>query len=136
MAAYIAYVVRTAPFVRPRPVTITVDGSTTRHQAAVVLVANCPEILPPILRLGPEVAIDDGVLDVVVLRARGLFGTAFAVWDLLRLQETERVRRFPGREIRIETDPAQPVQADGNVCGETPFQATIVKGGLTVMSPR
>ena len=42
-------------------VTITVDGSAKRYEAASVVVANCPEILPPVLKLGAQVALDDGV---------------------------------------------------------------------------
>lgn len=136
VGAYIGFVLRTAPFVASRPVTISIDGETTRHEAAVVLVANCPLILPPVLQLGPEVALDDGVLDVIVLRANGLWQTTMAVWNVFRLQETPRVQRLRGREIRVETDSPQRVQADGDLCGETPLRASIVESGLSVMSPR
>jgi len=135
VAAYVAFVLRTAHRIRPRPATITVDGRTERYEAASILVANCAEILPPFLKLGPEVAIDDGVLDVIVLKARGFVGAAMAVWNLLLLRETSRVKRIRGREVRVETDAPQVVQADGDICGTTPFTATMIEGGLTVMVP-
>ncbi len=135
VGAYIGFVLRTAHRIRPAPVTITVDGSAKRYAAAVVLVANCPEILPPVLKLGARVAVDDGVLDVIVLEARGFVGATLAVWNLLLLRETSRVQRIRGRQVRVETDHPQVVQADGDVCGMTPFTATIIEGGLTVMVP-
>ena len=135
VGAYIGFVLRTAHRIHPAPATITVDGSANRYDAASVLVANCPEILTPFLKLGAEVAFDDGVLDVIVLEARGLPGVALAVWNLLLLRETSRVQRIRGREVRVETAEPQVVQADGDICGTTPFTATVIEGGLTVMAP-
>ena len=40
-----------------------------------------------------------------------------------------------GREIRVETDPVQPVQLDGEPGGETPFTATVVPGAIRIMVP-
>jgi diacylglycerol kinase family enzyme len=45
------------------------------------------------------------------------------------------VRRARGTEVRVETAAPQVVQADGDICGTTPFTATIIPGGLTVMVP-
>ncbi len=135
VAAYVGFVLRTAHRIRPRPLTITIDGERGRYEAASVIVANCAEILPPLLKLGPDVAIDDGMLDVIVLRARGIVGAAIAVWNLLLLRETSRVQRLRGVEVRVETDAPQVVQADGDICGTTPFTATMIESGLTVMAP-
>jgi len=135
IGAYVGFVLRTAHRIRPAPVTITVDGSAKRYEASSVLVANCPEILPPVLKLGAQVAFDDGVLDVIVVKARGFLGATLAVWNLLLLRETSRVQRIRGRQVRVETDQPQVVQADGDVCGMTPFTATVIEGGLTVMAP-
>ncbi len=133
--AYVGFVIRTAHRIRPAPVTITVDGNSDRYQAASIVVANCPEIMPQLLKLGADIAVDDGVLDVVIIKARGFFGAALAVWNLLLLRETSRVRRLRGTEVRVETDEPQVVQADGDICGTTPFTATMIEGGLTVMAP-
>ncbi|MBS1269609.1 MAG: putative lipid kinase BmrU [Gammaproteobacteria bacterium] len=135
VGAYIAFVLRTAHRIRPQPMTITVDGRSHRHDAASALVANCAAILPPILELGPEVTIDDGVLDVVILNARGGIGAAWTVLSLLAGRETRRVRRIRGAAVRIETEEPQPVQADGDVCGCTPLEARVMPGGLQVMTP-
>jgi len=135
VGAYIAFVLRTARGIRPQPMRITVDGRCHDVDAASVLVANCAVILPPILKLGPEVTIDDGVLDVVVLNAHGVIGALWTVFSLLIGRETKRVRRIRGTEVHIETEDSQPVQADGDVCGCTPLHAHVMPGALCVMTP-
>lgn len=133
--AYVGFVLRTAHRIRPQPVTVTIDGRTHVWPAASVLVANCAQILPPVLRLGREVTIDDGVLDVVILNAHGLLSAAWTVVSLLTGRDTERVRRLRGSEVRVETEAPQPVEADGDVCGCTPFEASVLPGALRVMTP-
>ena len=132
VGAYVSFVVRTAHRIRPSPVRITIDGHADDYEATSILVANCSKILPPLLKLGADVAVDDGILDVIIIKAHG---AAWAVWNLLWLQETSRVRRVRGTEVRVETAAPQVVQADGDICGTTPFTATIIPGGLTVMVP-
>ena len=126
---------RTAHKIKPVPFTIHVDGKAAKFDAASVIVANCPEVLPPVLSLGPAVAIDDGVLDVVVLKVDGFFEAALVVWQLIRGRDTNRVHRIRGAEVRVESDVEQIVQADGDACGTTPFTASIVPGALAVMVP-
>ena len=133
--AYVGYVVRTARNIRPAPFRVTIDGRAHDFDASSVLVVNCSDLLPPLLSLGPRVAVDDGVLDIVVLKAHGFFDSALVVWQIFRQQETARVRRLRGTEVRVETENARTVQADGDVVGETPFTATIVPGGLRVVVP-
>ena len=135
VGAYVGCVVRTAHKIKPVPFTIHVEGKTLKFDAASVIVANCPEVLPPVLSLGPEVTIDDGVLDVVVFKADGFFEAALVVWQLLRGRDTNRVQRVRGAEIRVESDIEQVVRADGDACGSTPFTASIVPRALVVMVP-
>lgn len=136
VGAYVAFVLRTAHRIERRPVYVTVDdGERTRHEAATAIVANCAEIMPPLLPLGPEVTIDDGVLDVVILEAAGVWGVGVAVLSLLVRGDTPRIRRMRGTDVRIETDAPWPVQADGDLCGATPLRATMIAGGLEVMVP-
>jgi diacylglycerol kinase family enzyme len=45
------------------------------------------------------------------------------------------VRYARGREIRVETDPVQPVQLDGEAGGETPFTVTVVPRAIRILVP-
>jgi YegS/Rv2252/BmrU family lipid kinase len=140
MAAYVATTLRLMPDLRSTVHAITIDGVEYEANAAMVLVANCGEVIPPFVRLGPGITPDDGQLDVVVVRANSFSQSVRAVWDLLRVGpgaggQGAYVGYARGREIRVESDPVQPVQLDGEPGGQTPFTASIVPGAIRVMVP-
>jgi len=105
--------------------------------ASMVLVANCGEVFPPLIKMRTGIEPDDGLLDVVVLRANGLGESVRAVWDLLREGHggDAFVGYARGRVIRVETHPVQPMQLDGDAGGSTPFTATCVPGAISIMTP-
>lgn len=140
MAAYVATTLRLISEIRSAIHAITIDGVEYEADAAMVLVANCGEVIPPFVRLGPGITPDDGLLDVVVVRANSFSQSVQAVWELLRvtpgtLGDAGYVAHARGREVRVETHPVQPVQLDGEPGGETPFTASVVPGAIQVMVP-
>jgi YegS/Rv2252/BmrU family lipid kinase len=139
-AAYVATVFRLLPELRNIEHHITVDGVEYEASASLVLVANCGEVIPPLVRLRSGIALDDGLLDVVVLRADTLLSSVGAIWELLcergsTQPGTGRVGYARGRVITVESHPAQPVQLDGEAHGLTPFTATVVQGAVNVLAP-
>lgn len=138
-AAYIATVFRLMPELRSTTHHITVDGVDYEAEAALVLVANCGEVIPPLLRLRRGIAPDDGFLDVVVLRADSLVDSVRAVWELMREGGpgggAGRIGYARGRVVTVETTPAQPVQLDGEPHGMTPFTAEVVPHAIRVLAP-
>jgi diacylglycerol kinase (ATP) len=140
MAAYVATTLRLMPDIRSTEHVITIDGVEYRAHAAMVLVANCGEVIPPFVRLGPGITPTDGLLDVIVIRADSFSQSVRAVWRLLRVGPSQLggeafVAHAQGREVRVESDRAQPVQLDGEPGGETPFTATVVPGAIQVLLP-
>lgn len=140
MAAYVATTLRLIGEIRSAAHVITIDGVEYDANAAMVLVANCGEVIPPFVRLRAGIRPDDGLLDVVVMRANSFSQSVRAVWELLReptLGEGDDtfVGYASGREIRVESDPIQPVQLDGEPGGLTPFTATVVPGAIRIMVP-
>lgn len=140
MMAYVATTLRVLPEVRNIPFHITIDGREHEAEAAMLLVANCGEIIRPIVRLGREVTPDDGMLDVVAVSADSIGGSVRAVWDLLTSAagsygKDTHVAYARGREIEVRTadGSVQPVQLDGDPGGETPFTATILPGAIEIM---
>ncbi|HEU5170371.1 MAG TPA: diacylglycerol kinase family protein [Gemmatimonadales bacterium] len=140
MAAYVATTLRLLRQVRSQPHLVTVDGMEYEANAAMILVANCGEVIPPFVRLRSGIEPDDGLLDVVVLRADTVGQSIRAVWDLLR---EPRVHGVPGtfvgyargREITVATPVPEPVQLDGDAAGTTPFTASVVPGAIRIMVP-
>lgn len=140
MAAYVATTLRLIGEIRSAAHVITIDGVEYDAEAAMVLVANCGEVIPPLVRLRAGIRPDDGLLDVVVMRANSFGQSVRAVWELLRdAPAADGAETFvgfaTGREIRVESEPVQPVQLDGEPGGVTPFTATVVPGAIRIMVP-
>jgi undecaprenyl-diphosphatase len=140
MAAYVATTLRLIGNIRSATHLITIDGVDYDAHAAMVLVANCGEVIPPFVKLRAGIRPDDGVLDVVVMRANSFGQSVRAVWDLLRDAPTaEGIETYVGyargREITVVTDPVEPVQLDGEPGGETPFTVNVVPGAIRILVP-
>src|SRR6266581_3840837 len=135
--AYVARALAALPGVRSAPHRVTVDGTVYERRAAMVLVANCGGLIPPFLRLRQDVAPDDGWLDVLALRADGALESVTAFLALVRgpANGSRQLWFGRGREVRVEVleGPSAPVQLDGEVTGETPFQVRLVPGALRVL---
>jgi diacylglycerol kinase (ATP) len=140
MGAYVARALAALPHVRSATYRLVVDGVAHELTAAMVLVANCRELLPPFMGVHHEVAPDDGVLDVMALAADGMLESLAAFWEFVRGNDGggiggRRIWFARGRTVRVETvnGGSQLVQLDGEVCGETPFEARLLPGALTVL---
>ena len=139
-AAYVATTLRLMPQLKSIDHVITVDGVEYEALAALVLVANCGEVIPPWVKLRSGIAPDDGLLDLVIIRADSFTESVRAVWELLREGGTSagapgRVAYARGRVITVEASSGQPVQLDGEPLGLTPFTAEVVPGAIHVLRP-
>ncbi|HKV73569.1 MAG TPA: diacylglycerol kinase family protein [Gemmatimonadales bacterium] len=140
MAAYVATTFRLIPLLRRVPHRVEVDGVAIEVPATIALIANCREIIPPMVQLKRDVSFDDGLLDVFLLSGHGVFSSITAILHLLRERYTLDseggfVAHARGREIRIEAAHPEPVQLDGDLAGTTPLSATVVPRALDVCIP-
>jgi YegS/Rv2252/BmrU family lipid kinase len=137
--AYVATTVRLLPKVQTHRFRITVDGEMYEAEAAMILVANCGMMIPPIISIGDDVSPFDGLLDIVVVQATSVAGGIRAIWDLVRdakgtYGKDVFVARRKGKEVQVEVVGAvQPVQLDGDGGGETPFSVKLLPGALSVV---
>ena len=137
--AYIANALGQTGTIRNVAHTITLDGTTSRFDAAQVFVANFGKMLPLIEPRQPIVP-DDGLLDVLVVRAAGPLPGLLASWEALRqkgMGESDggHVFRARAKEIRIETEPTRLVESDGNSLGKTPVTISVRPRALRVLAP-
>jgi diacylglycerol kinase (ATP) len=118
-AAYTVSLLRHLPD-RPMRVSLIADGGRPlRRRASGVIVGNVG-FLQGGVPLLPRAQPDDGLLDAVVLAARGVTGwLAVAADVLLRRHQTGRVTHVAFRDLRISLDRDQPWQLDGEVMGRT-----------------
>lgn len=141
MMAYVATTLKIIPEIRSVPFRITVDGVEHDLEAAMLMVANCSELIPPLIKLGAGISPHDGLLDLVVFQANSFGGSVRAVWQLLSdasgtFGKDVFVGHARGKEISVVAlEAVQAVQMDGEPGGETPFTATVVPGAITVMMP-
>lgn len=101
-------------------VTLTADGKPpVRRRASAVIVGNVGWLRGGLL-LMPDARSDDGLLDAVVLSARGAVGWArLAVQVLRRRDRSDHLMRVQFRELRVQFGKQQPWEIDGELMGTT-----------------
>jgi YegS/Rv2252/BmrU family lipid kinase len=118
---------------------ISVDGGEfTKHRARTVLVGNVG-FLQAGLPLLPDAAIDDGLLDIVVLHPRNFFSWIPLAWRVLlkRKHTDELVNRMTGRTVVVRTSADTPRQLDGDSIGlGRELHMECIHGRVLVRVPR
>jgi diacylglycerol kinase (ATP) len=114
--AYVGAAVRELTRLRRSDFHIVADGASIEIGGYLALVANAGELVPG--RIGPRRPIDptDGRLDLLVVGGghalAGLRGAARLLLETADLHDT--VVRRTVEAVRIEADPAQPIETDGD----------------------
>jgi YegS/Rv2252/BmrU family lipid kinase len=133
-ASYYAGGLRAVATWRAATFRVTVDGEEHTHRGYTVVAANSAYYGSGRM-IAPGARIDDGLLDVVLIRSvsRLLF---FAIMNELKSGThvgRPGVRVLRGREIRVEADRAVPYGADGEVEAVLPVTARVLPGALTML---
>lgn len=115
---------------------ITVDGVDVECEGLAALVANSAMVGVSNLRIATDVDVSDGLLDVVVVQRADLPGLIGSAADAAQGEQPRMMSRWRGKEIHVETTPAQAVLADGEDAGMTPVDVTVVPGAVGVLVPR
>ena len=135
--AYLANALGQTGGIHNAPHVLTIDGVRRSMEAAQVFVANFGRMLP-VVQPRRRIRGDDGLLDVIVVRASGPIPGLLAGWEALTQADLGEsagghVFRAQGREIRIESDPPRLVETDGSVVGRTPIAIAVRPLALTVI---
>ena len=117
---------------------IEVDGEVIERRAAAVLFANFGAILENRIVFGPDIAIDDGLLDCCIFSPSNLRDAAHIIWCVTRrdFRPHRALLYRKGTRFRLETIPALPLQADGELLGVTPAEITVEPLAAHVLVPR
>ncbi|HEY9241895.1 MAG TPA: diacylglycerol kinase family protein [Streptosporangiaceae bacterium] len=134
-----AYAVSGLRHLADRPVRASVradGGPVLRRRASSVLIGNVGALQGGVSLL-PGAEPDDGMLDLLVLTARGLAGWAALAMDvLLRRRRTRHVARIAFRELHVMLDRPQLWELDGEVIGHTrQLRVSVRPGALLVRVP-
>lgn len=122
---------------------LELDGKETYSGSAIAcFVANAGRIGIGDLTLSPRIDMDDGKLDVIIIEKAGAEG----IFSLVRMMmgddesgdgpnvdASHLVRHWQVEKVKIKTDPALEMQADGDLCGETPQEIEVLPHALRVV---
>ena len=152
--AYVEAIARIARDVDAVRLHYTLDGSPERSTSVhTLLIGNCGSLPGGVLML-PEAEIDDGLLDVVAMRPRNLWGwmrVSYAVvWENGVLQKSKVGRRimaadkrvralryFQGRHMTLAFDSPEDFEIDGEEMGQvTGIDVRVAPASLVVRVPR
>jgi diacylglycerol kinase (ATP) len=135
-AAYVPGAAK-AIFMPPASFHVAVDDIDVRVDSTFVMVANGAGVIHPSLRVFPDIRTDDGWLDVVIFTATTprTIGRSLARFVTQTLDRSQYVFRLRGRRVWMESDPAMPLQLDGDVIGMTPASFSVASRSLSVIAP-
>lgn len=136
--AYLATAATRLVGFRPRHFTITVDGRPLAVRATQILVANTGMMGHNAFRWGPNIRADDGKLDVCIVRARTFLDYLGLFWHVIRKSHKQSPNvhyEIASRSVVIEARHPLPIQADGEILGETPVTIEVVPLALKVVVP-
>ena len=106
-------------------------------RSPLVLVANGPSIIAPMLQLDTRIRSDDGNLDVFVVKATrpDELARVLARMTLRQLSGSPLVTAFTTKDVEIFAEPEIATQLDGDVFGTTPVRFTIDPGSVRIVVP-
>ena len=89
------------------------------------------------MRLVPGASVVDGRLDLLTIDPVRLPGDLPKLRRLFdgRLPEQRFVTHSLETDVEIESDPAVPVEADGQLVGRTPVRASVLPGAIMALEP-
>ncbi len=89
------------------------------------------------VRIAPAAKMDDGWLEITLVREMPLVKVLEAIFIVLRSGDIRwpEVERFRCRHARFQTNRPALVHGDGEILGESPVEFEILPGAIRVMAP-
>ena len=114
---------------------IHADGEAIEMTALVVLVVNAGMLGAAPFRFAPNIAIDDGWLDIVVYRPRTTVERAGVLWRIFRQRaDGSSMIQRKARSVEIRAPDVLWYEVDGEVHRGNVLRAEIVPGGVRVVA--
>ena len=119
-------------------VRVEADGEVIERRAAAVMFANFGAILEDRISFGPDIAVDDGVLDCCIFSPSDLNDAMRIMWRVTRrdFRPDRSILYKKGTRFRVTTDPVLTLQADGELLGPTPADITVEPLAAHLLVPR
>jgi len=115
---------------------LNLDGEQIEMDGLACTIANSGHLGLPGLSLSPEVNIEDGLLDVIVLRKVDIEKLiSFILKSPVKGHSLAGFQHWQVKKARIDVDPPQTVQIDGDIMGSSPFEVVCNPKCLRVIVP-
>jgi YegS/Rv2252/BmrU family lipid kinase len=138
-AAYLTTLAQQAMGFQSPRFSMVVDGKRMRPRASDVVVANAGTMGMRPFTWGPNISPSDGALNLCIVKVRGPLDYAKLAWQFMtgRHKPGQNVTYVAVRQqVTIAADTPLPVQADGEVIGETPVTVALLPQALRVVVPQ
>jgi YegS/Rv2252/BmrU family lipid kinase len=125
----LAFVARLPGFPRAQ-VTVTTERKTIESEALAVILANA-QFFAGGWNVAPKATLMDGVLDVQIIDSPKTGAPALVPKVIKGTHLTDRaVRRMSAAEFSVTSEPAWPVECDGDLVGNTPVKGRVVPAAI------
>ena len=113
---------------------LNLDGQSYEVEGLACLIDNAGNMGVRSVTHSRQVSVDDGLLDVLVVRDSALIAllTTGAMGDQPREQ---LFYHWQARQISVDADPVQPIQVDGEIGWQTPVAISVIPGAVRVLVP-
>ncbi|MFH1302206.1 MAG: diacylglycerol kinase family protein [Planctomycetota bacterium] len=118
------------------PLHITTDGGEQEMTAYHVIVVNIPAYGLN-LNFAPAANDHDGLLDLILLRKKGIWSMIKYVFRIIRGThlDSRSVQKLQAKQIRIQSAHPVPIQTDGDATGSTPADIRIIPAAARFIVP-
>jgi diacylglycerol kinase family enzyme len=125
----LAFIARLPRFPRAR-VTVTTERRTHESEALAVIFANA-QFFAGGWNVAPKATLVDGVLDIQVIGGSKAHAPALVPKIIKGTHLTDPVvRRLSAAEFKVETEPAWPIECDGDLIGNTTVRGRVVPAAI------
>jgi diacylglycerol kinase (ATP) len=116
---------------------LELDGRVKETQGLICTVANSGHLGIPGLRLSSKSSIEDGLLDVIVLRSADIkLIIQFISDNVTHVLDLKGLQHWQVTKVSIQVDPPQTVQVDGDYLGKTPVEMRSIPRSLRIVVPQ
>ena len=115
---------------------ILVDGKTLRSRVIMVVLGNS-QLYGGVVKITARASLDDGLLDVCVIKGNSLRGAPFRLLSILMQRYTldPKIEYHRARTVQVITREPLAVLVDGDHIGQTPMTFEAVPGALRALMP-
>lgn len=139
--AYIQSAFNAMREIQPVHYHMLLDGQPVEAEGINLSICNSGNLGVPSLALAPNIQVNDGLLDIVIIRNSDLASFISLVGSIVNnalpfTQPTEALQHWQARSFTIEADPPQVVTFDGEVAANPfPLRIEVLPGAIQAVVP-